>query len=148
MARKIRTTGQKIRVIVTASAGPGHDWQEHLSVRAIVNSVGTWTENKAKKRITVEISGVVEALTPTGATEIERALGKNDAMVKEEAVMSLHGTEMMITKETKRIKMVLSGIGGTSSQDVDMIGIRAWEGIRRKNLNGWTSLTTRSKLTR
>ena len=55
MARKSKTKGQKISVIVTVNAGPGHDSQEHLSARVIVNSVGTWTENQAKKRIMVEI---------------------------------------------------------------------------------------------
>ena len=79
---------------------------------------------------------MVEALTTIGAMEIERATGKNDATVKEEAVMNLHGTEMIITKETKKVKMVLNGIGGTSSQDVDIMGIRAWEAIRRRSLNG------------
>ena len=74
-------------------------------------------------------------MTTIGAMEIERATGKNDAMVKEEAVMNLHGTEM-ITKETKTVKMVLNGIGGTSSQDVGITRIRAWEAIRRRSLNG------------
>lgn len=34
----------------------------------------------------------------SGEMEIEMAMEKNDGMVKEEAVMNLHGTEMMTVK--------------------------------------------------
>ena len=37
-------------------------------------------------------------LTISGEMETEMAMEKNDVMVKEEAVMNLHGTEMMTGK--------------------------------------------------
>ena len=92
-----------------------------------------------------EMQEAAGASMPIGGTEIEKAMGMNDATDMGEARLSLHGIVMMTVQQMRRARKLRNGTGERKWQVVGMKRIGTKGPIEPQNPNGWMSRMTRSK---